>query len=296
MTKRITFFRRLKRLFTLIIVINICSANGSKYCSYEVNGEPKYFVCARNEDCCNFGCCVHLAFQFYQLWYYWLLLIFMFMICSGGSWWYKFCRQNESSAYPSLPQAYERSTRQGMSEIRRTRGIDRVTLDTSSYYLQRMWKASNMAPPPNYYTASVVRYHSTSELETRRQQQHQQQLQDCPYYQLYGPPPSYESVINIPNAGYGQPICMLLPSTSDQPIDGTACVIRSNSSDNLSEVIMNSQENPIPSTSEDITSSNHPNYSVVAIGNFNTKATIETQNENNEDDEYEDEDDNGTRV
>lgn len=46
--------------------------NGNKYCAFEQDGEAKYYVCQmRNEYCCRLGCCVNLAFQFYQMWYYW---------------------------------------------------------------------------------------------------------------------------------------------------------------------------------------------------------------------------------
>ncbi|XP_037040555.1 uncharacterized protein LOC119077443 isoform X2 [Bradysia coprophila] len=197
--------------------------NGNKYCAFEQDGEAKYYVCQmRNEYCCRLGCCVNLAFQFYQMWYYWLLLIFMFMLCSGGGWWYRFCRQpsNVSSytmataAAQHVPERqYQRRTTHEQNH-RRQRLVQamqhsRVLMNDPS--MNVVWKNMTNSPPPNYYSSSNTYYHANNSQAAPNYHPSVQQLQ-CPYYQLYGPPPSYDSVVQISNSSV-QPTCVLVTST-----------------------------------------------------------------------------------
>ncbi|XP_037925668.1 flocculation protein FLO11-like isoform X2 [Hermetia illucens] len=152
-----------------------------------------------------------------------LLLIFMFVICSGGSWWYKFCRQSENAShYPSIPLTIEPSARPNFSDSRthRTtaRAFDRTSAtEPSSYYFHRIWKANNVTTSPNCYT-SIVQYHN-AELDGRRQHY------GCPYYQLYEPPPSYESVVQVSDSGNNRKTsCVLVPATTATTPQMSACV------------------------------------------------------------------------
>ena len=73
----------------------------------------------------------------------------------------------------------------------------------------------HIQPPPNYYSASSDLNnrglnHPLSVLRPSAQMQH------CPYYQLYGPPPSYDSLIQLSGDGAGQPTCVLIPATTSE--------------------------------------------------------------------------------
>ncbi|XP_055384336.1 myb-like protein AA [Condylostylus longicornis] len=242
-------------LITILILMKFKMVTSNKYCSLQsVTGQSRYFMCGRHEYCCTFGCCVHLAFQFYQLWYYWLLLIFMFMVCSGGSWWYRFCRQSDSSGsirnqinngsdtgsyyganhhlLHSTPTRSSNSGNNGRhSNVAANDYERRVTLvrnnGVHSYYYRNGRNS-------NYYDTASVRYHNgvTGDRTLRRYQQQQQQhahqtnflprLELCPYYQLYGPPPSYESVVQLSSDNLStsctlaEPITTIAPITNDE--------------------------------------------------------------------------------
>lgn len=145
-----------------------------------------------NQYCCSFGCCITLSFQLYQLWYYWyvhkknqvqsddiekkkkkfisrLLIVFMFMICSGGGWWYRFCRQPSNTENP-------------------TGTIRTTNQQQNTQFLQSYRNPSVTQQPPPNYTQSM-----------------QINLKQSPYYQLYGPPPSYDTVVQIIENDCGQP-------------------------------------------------------------------------------------------
>lgn len=69
------------------------------------------------------------------------------------------------------------------------------------------------SPPPNYYSSSSSYYHANNSQPPLNYHSSVQQLQ-CPYYQLYGPPPSYDSVVQISNScGTVQPTCVLVTNT-----------------------------------------------------------------------------------
>ncbi|XP_014208295.1 uncharacterized protein LOC106639289 [Copidosoma floridanum] len=166
----------------------------AKYCAFEIHGEPKYYVCPKTEYCCNFGCCVSPGFQMYHLWYYWLLVIIMFLVCSGGGWWYRYWLHGRFRTTASAIPNRSSSTRaQGAMRDPTCRAQQaRISYNTArnTVLLHRMWKAHRGVTSPAYTAAgpasSNTHYQNTSVV-----------LNDvnCPYYQLYGPPPSYETVI-----------------------------------------------------------------------------------------------------
>ncbi|XP_069678487.1 uncharacterized protein [Periplaneta americana] len=191
----------------------------AKFCAFELNGEPKYYACPRNEYCCNFGCCVTPSFQFYQLWYYWLLVIFMFLLCSGGGWWYRYWLQSRYRTGPgsTLPitapslQPTPGTQARRASRPRMARVSYNPTRDT--VVLHRVWKGPNSAihrncPPPSYSSAQADVSSNTSPHysgSSHPPMSHpnatslfpqSSAAQECPYYQLYGPPPSYDSVMS----------------------------------------------------------------------------------------------------
>ncbi|XP_053987091.1 uncharacterized protein LOC128880735 isoform X1 [Hylaeus volcanicus] len=165
----------------------------AKYCASEMPGEIKYYECSRTEYCCGIGCCVSPGLHFHHLWYYWILVIIMFLVCSGGGWWYRYWLQGRyraaASAIPtraSNPRA-QSSLRGPTCQVQRAR----ITYDSArnTVLLHRMWKGpqrNGAVPAYNGNATTSTHYQNMSVV-----------LNDanCPYYQLYGPPPSYETVI-----------------------------------------------------------------------------------------------------
>ncbi|XP_018016628.1 uncharacterized protein LOC108673334, partial [Hyalella azteca] len=45
--------------------------------------------CRYQEYCCSQGCCSPSAVTFYQLWYFWLVLLLVGIVCSGYGWYFK---------------------------------------------------------------------------------------------------------------------------------------------------------------------------------------------------------------
>ncbi|XP_043280871.1 uncharacterized protein [Venturia canescens] len=190
-----------KRKLAIVAGISECLVYAeAKYCAFEIHGEPKYYVCPRTEYCCNFGCCVSPGFQIYHLWYYWLLVIIMFLVCSGGGWWYRYWLQGRYRAAASaIPNRGASNSRGQNSLPGRTCPAQQASITYNSarntVLLHRMWKGGphrgpGSSPaytgPPVAAAASSAHFQNTSVV-----------LNDvnCPYYQLYGPPPSYETVI-----------------------------------------------------------------------------------------------------
>ncbi|XP_023317018.1 uncharacterized protein LOC106649974 isoform X2 [Trichogramma pretiosum] len=189
--------RSTKWKFAIIAGVNECLVYAeAKYCAFEIHGEPKYYVCPRTEYCCNFGCCVSPGFQIYHLWYYWLLVIIMFLVCSGGGWWYRYWLQGRYRAAASAIPTRSYSTRTQSSLRGPTCQAQqaRISYNTArnTVLLHRMWKGPHRSVTSPAYgsaaaaTSAAHHYQNTSVV-----------LNDanCPYYQLYGPPPSYETVI-----------------------------------------------------------------------------------------------------
>lgn len=165
----------------------------AKYCASDMPGEIKYYECSRTEYCCAFGCCVSPGFHFHHLWYYWILVIIMFLVCSGGGWWYRYWLQGRyraaASAIPtrSSNSRSQNSLRNAPCQAQQAR----ITYNSArnTVLLHRMWKGpqrSTAAPAYNGNATTSTHYQNMNVV-----------LNDanCPYYQLYGPPPSYETVI-----------------------------------------------------------------------------------------------------
>ncbi|XP_073992969.1 uncharacterized protein [Rhodnius prolixus] len=188
----------------------------ARYCKFEFEGQQKYYVCPRNEYCCTLGCCISPTFQFYQLWYYWLMVIFMFVVCSGGQWWYRYWVNNNGyltdlgSAMPGRGAPVGSLARDGAAN--RGRGVApprsaRVAYHpaTDAVVLHNIWKppypgrsnissnSNNAGPPPSYsQTTQQVGSSTSSGPQTSPKP-------PTSYTQLYGPPPSYESVVGLSN-------------------------------------------------------------------------------------------------
>ncbi|KAG6794346.1 endothelin-converting enzyme isoform X3 [Apis mellifera caucasica] len=167
----------------------------AKYCASEMPGEIKYYECPRTEYCCGIGCCVSPGLHFHHLWYYWILVIIMFLVCSGGGWWYRYWLQGRYRAAASaIPTRVSNSRAQNslrggtMCQGQRAR----ITYNSArnTVLLHRMWKG----PQRN---GAIPTYSSNNATTSTHYQNMSVMLNDanCPYYQLYGPPPSYETVM-----------------------------------------------------------------------------------------------------
>ncbi|CAK9796658.1 hypothetical protein ANTPLA_LOCUS917 [Anthophora plagiata] len=165
----------------------------AKYCASEMPGEIKYYECSRTEYCCGVGCCVSPGLHFHHLWYYWILVIIMFLVCSGGGWWYRYWLQGRYRAAASAIPTRASSSRSQSSLRGPTCQGQRARITYNSarntVLLHRMWKGpqrNGALPGYNGNATTSTHYQNMSVV-----------LNDanCPYYQLYGPPPSYETVI-----------------------------------------------------------------------------------------------------
>lgn len=172
----------------------------------------------------------------------------MFMLCSGGGWWYRFCRQpsvttytmaNTSSQHATERQFQRRATQEPNHRRQRlVQAMQHSRVLTNDPTMNVVWKSksdlyerlnrrlnvsiffsvpidvTNSQPPPNYYSSSNTYYHANNSQPALNYHPSVQQLQ-CPYYQLYGPPPSYESVVHISNSRSSvQPTCVLVTANT----------------------------------------------------------------------------------
>ncbi|KAJ8680285.1 hypothetical protein QAD02_016072 [Eretmocerus hayati] len=175
----------------------------AKYCAFEIHGEPKYYVCPKTEYCCNFGCCVSPGFQIYHLWYYWLLVIIMFLVCSGGGWWYRYWLQGRyraaTSAIPTRSSNLRSQSSLRSSACQAQQARISYNTARNTVLLHRMWKGPQRGSVA--YGAGLAGASAAAAAASSGVAHHYQNtsvlLNDvgCPYYQLYGPPPSYETVI-----------------------------------------------------------------------------------------------------
>lgn len=142
----------------------------------------------------------------------------MFMICSGGGWWYRFCRQSETNTtYPSIPQpinshytthntrdSHRRNSTELSSRRSRSSHYHGRSRNRDQFYLSHMWKGPSNQFPPSYFSSNQYSLQTNGQHTTNFHQ-------ECPYHILYGPPPSYDSVIQISDSsGNNQPTCTLV--------------------------------------------------------------------------------------
>ena len=117
----------------------------------------------------------------------------MFLVCSGGGWWYRYWLQGRYRAAASAIPTRASNTRT-QNPLRGTTCQGqraRITYNSArnTVLLHRMWKGpqrNGAVPAYNGNATTSAHYQNMSVV-----------LNDtnCPYYQLYGPPPSYETVI-----------------------------------------------------------------------------------------------------
>lgn len=201
----------------ITILFNLVIPVAAKYCTYDVDGELKYYICPRNEYCCNFGCCLSPTFQFYQLWYYWLMVIFMFLLCSGGGWWYRYWLQGRYGPELGTPMPPPSSRLHSHHLSHRPA---RVSYHPSrdAVVLHHIWKPRGLgssfphaSPPPSYACAqratTVSLPHETSQASSGLTNViGTVGSKTSPYYQLYGPPPPYEAVVHAQHQAQEDPI------------------------------------------------------------------------------------------
>ncbi|GJQ85390.1 hypothetical protein Trydic_g10164 [Trypoxylus dichotomus] len=86
---------------TYLVELNVCNFKG-------VQTEAVY-TCFKNELCCDEGCCPKASFNIFRIWYFWITLIGLLFVLSGGC---KFCKFNARQ-------------RQTLAGARRTRNSSR---------------------------------------------------------------------------------------------------------------------------------------------------------------------------
>ncbi|XP_014239312.1 vesicular, overexpressed in cancer, prosurvival protein 1-like [Cimex lectularius] len=217
-------------IFFLLLVNNFFHVN-AKYCKFEHEGTFKYYMCPRNEYCCSAGCCISPTFQFYQLWYYWLMVIFMFVVCSGGQWWYRYWMNERYVTELRTAMPHHHHHHHHHQQIRSHHivnqpaqsntpapgsGSTRVAYhpQTQAVYLDTLWKPSTYGngrvilpsngPPPSYSASTQAPFSGPSSSISGNAgfpSQSDSPKPSPPYSQIYGPPPSYESVVGLSSIG-----------------------------------------------------------------------------------------------
>lgn len=104
---------------------------------------------------------------------------------------------------------------------------------------------SNFQPPPYYNNGSSVMYHNNSSASSAVTDPRSPNYR-CPYYQLYGPPPSYDSVVQITNPSNTgeQQTCIVLSSNHS-----TAAVVNGGATNTDAVTIETTSNYQQPSTS-----------------------------------------------
>ncbi|XP_063984833.1 uncharacterized protein LOC135166500 [Diachasmimorpha longicaudata] len=122
----------------------------------------------------------------------------MFLVCSGGGWWYRYWLQGRYRAAASVIPTTTRSSHTRTHSMPQRGSLCQGQQASISYnssrntvFLHRMWKGPHRGIPASPPYTSTPATHSTP--------YHPPNIVlndlNCPYYQLYGPPPSYDTVI-----------------------------------------------------------------------------------------------------
>lgn len=120
-------------------ILSLAQVVESRYCTHtDANGSTTYVMCASYEYCCGRSCCRSPTLTFYQLWYFWLLVILTLLLCSGAGWWYRFRYHGHIYTQPSVPGTnafyYPQS--------------DQVYLPAQSMYKDVRYPQQAYGPPP----------------------------------------------------------------------------------------------------------------------------------------------------
>lgn len=209
---------------TLSLILTCCHLVESRDCIYITgDGRERTVYCSAYEYCCRSGCCRATVFKFYQFWYFWLSVILIMLLCSGGSWWYRYKYRTQllSQHTPFTHIATANISQQRPNTgVLYCPGADRVYLgsapkDPALYQYMKVSMppsasygmaapAGNFSYPTPYPTPGV----QAPNLATPTM------LPPPPYG---GPPPSYESIIpSASSATAVPPTPYPLPHSSGQ--------------------------------------------------------------------------------
>lgn len=190
-------------LFIFVVCVPLVE---SRSCTYlTTSGNARTFLCSNYEYCCGNSCCRPAVITFYQLWYFWLSVIMIMLLCSGGSWWYRF--KYRTSFLTPAGRGFMPASGPAFRHGRQTHGhttigvfyypgSDRVYLqntpkDPNSLYNYAVGGGGVVLPPP--YSTTAMGVHHYNPLS------HGSPLppptpMPMPLHQA--PPPSYESVVS----------------------------------------------------------------------------------------------------
>ncbi|XP_054269846.1 serine/arginine repetitive matrix protein 1-like isoform X2 [Macrosteles quadrilineatus] len=219
----------------------------AKYCPIEIDGDVKYYICPRNEICCTFGCCISSNFHFYQLWYYWLMVILMFLLCSGGTWWYRYWLHEGHYPRPPPPPNRPQLRRPPPTRVAYHAGRNTVVV-------QQIWKPQRNTPvgfpnpPPAYSlvqgTSEVTQSSRPGEVSSQLAK-----LKPSAYYQMYGPPPSYESVVSENHRHHSEQMSPDVVEQSSNTVCEPSTVDQVTQTHNTHSPVQSTSRSPVQSTS-----------------------------------------------
>ncbi|GFU02037.1 uncharacterized protein NPIL_687401 [Nephila pilipes] len=153
------------------LLLYLAKAVIAKECRYIFeNGDIKYFHCSIYEYCCGTMCCRSPAMTFYQMWYFWLMVFLTILFCSGGGWWYKIRNHEGFMSHSNAPRVMPPQLASYYGPARGQGYTQATTCPQNAVYPQQ--------PPPMPL--------------------HPQYPPPPPYY---GPPPSYDTVVNQTRQG-----------------------------------------------------------------------------------------------
>ncbi|KAL2713564.1 uncharacterized protein V1478_016121 [Vespula squamosa] len=177
-----------KRKLAIFIGTSKCLVYAeAKYCASEMPEQVKYYECSRSEYCCAFGCCVSPGLHFHHLW---ILVIIMFLVAGGIDIGYREDIEPLHLQFRVDLPTRERKAHFEVKLVNRNKPVSLIIQqETPCYYI-----ACGKASPQRNGTSPNFNGNATT---STHYQNMNVVLNDanCPYYQLYGPPPSYETVI-----------------------------------------------------------------------------------------------------
>ncbi|GAB6030479.1 hypothetical protein CHUAL_007343 [Chamberlinius hualienensis] len=169
------------------VLVSLSSSVECRYCTYFTpDGYVRSITCQPYEFCCGNSCC-RSTFKFYQFWYFWLSVILILLVCSGGSWWYRlryrhqFFTHRYSSDAP-VDLMLNRAMHRGSSDNRNSGVMYYTTFERVFFQHQPKDLNGQVVAPPTYAQANSAG--STASTQ-------------CPGFQN-GPPPPYEMVVGLP--------------------------------------------------------------------------------------------------
>ncbi|CAM1321930.1 Uncharacterised protein g7936 [Pycnogonum litorale] len=165
--------------FELLDANKVCGTR-CRYTSIYGSGTEHTFRCGAFEVCCGDSCCRTRLINFYQIWYFWVLMALLFLLCGGGGFWAK--RHYYSPAHP-VPTVMSTTT---VPNVVSSSVSGSHPPGTSVFY-----QIGGYGPYPAYGSVVVTGHETVPSYPTVQTVTSSSVTVPPPYT---GPPPSYETI------------------------------------------------------------------------------------------------------